>query len=128
MDKHHLQSHLAKAKGLGASKEGTSHFFHQRVTALLLIPLSIWFCLNLAFLPQMSYQAVHSWIQQPFHSILLLLIIGSSFYHLQMGLQVIIEDYIATYATKLIAIIVMNLSCLLLAISAIYAILKISLG
>ena len=122
-----LQSNLAKAKGLGSIKEGTSHFIHQRLTALVLIPLVFWFCFSLAFLPQMDYLSIINWIKSPINSILLIISLIASFYHLQLGLQVIIEDYVSSYPIKLISILVINLSCIFLSIMGIYSVLKISL-
>jgi len=127
MNKHNLQSNLAKAKGLGSLKEGSSHFIHQRITALVLIPLTFWFCFSLAFLPQMDYSSLISWVQAPINSVLLIITLMASSYHLQLGLQVIIEDYISSYSLKIISIITIDLSCLFLMIVGIYSVLKISL-
>jgi succinate dehydrogenase / fumarate reductase, membrane anchor subunit len=122
-----LQSNIAKAKGLGSIKEGTSHFMHQRITALILIPLVFWFCFSLAFLPQMDYLAVINWMKSPINSILLIITLLASFYHLQLGMQVIIEDYVSSYPLKLVSILAVNLSCIFLTIMGVYSVLKVSL-
>ena len=127
MHSQQLQSDLSKAKGLGSIKDGTAHFIHQRITALLLIPLVFWLCFSLAFLPQMDYVSLINWVQTPMTAILLIISIIAGFYHLQMGLQVIIEDYVSSYPIKLISILLVNLSCIFLSIAGIYATLKISL-
>jgi succinate dehydrogenase / fumarate reductase membrane anchor subunit len=127
MNKHNLQSNLAKAKAMGSVKEGTSHFIHQRITALIMIPLVLWMCFSLVFLPQMDYFSLINWIQRPINSVLIIITLISSFYHLQLGMQVIIEDYISTYSIKLISIIMINLSCVFLMVLGIYSVLIISL-
>ncbi len=128
MNKHQLNSTLAKAKGLGSTHEGTEHFIQQRITALALIPLVLWFCFSLAMLPDMGYVSLTNWVQAPINSILLIITIIVSFYHLQLGLQVIIEDYISDYFIKLSSIILMKFVCILLAISGLFSTLKIAIG
>lgn len=128
MIKDTFQSHLAKAKGLGSTGEGTDHFIAQRVTAIALIPLLLWFCLSLAFLPQMDYQSLITWISSPIRAILLIILSLITFYHLELGLQVIIEDYISTYYLKLSSIVFMKMLCGFLAMASVFSILKISLS
>ena len=126
MNNQQLQSDLSKVKGLGSITEGTAHFIYQRITALILIPLVFWLCFSLAFLPQMDYVSLVNWVQSPMNSILLIISMIAGFYHLQMGLQVIIEDYISSYPIKMISILVVNLSCIFLTTAGLYATLKIS--
>ncbi len=127
MNKDKLQSNLAKAKGLGSTNEGTSHFIYQRITSLAMIPLVFWLCFSLAFLPQMDYPGLINWIQVPINSVLLIVMLIASFYHLQLGMQVIIEDYVSSYPIKLISIIIINLTCVFLSIAGLFSVLKISL-
>ena len=128
MNKHHLNSNLAKAKGLGSTHEGTDHFIHQRLTAVALIPLVLWFCFAIAMLPNMDYESLIHWVKNPINSVLLMVTISVSFYHLQLGLQVIIEDYIAGYFLKLTSLIAMKFFCIFFSITGVFAVLKISLG
>ncbi|MFK5984433.1 MAG: succinate dehydrogenase, hydrophobic membrane anchor protein [Pseudomonadota bacterium] len=127
MNKVNLQSDIAKAKGLGSGHQGTAHFIHQRLTALALIPLVLWFCFSLVSLPNMDYNSIIQWIQMPINTVLLMLIVAAAFYHLQLGLQVVIEDYVSSYPIKLLSIILTNFACFFLAILGLYSILKISL-
>jgi len=127
MNTHNLQSDLSKAKGSGSITEGTAHFIHQRITALVLIPLVFWLCFSLAFLPQLDYVSLVHWVQMPINTILLIISIIAGFYHLQLGLQVIIEDYVSSYAIKLISILLINLSSIFLAVAGLYSTLKIAL-
>jgi succinate dehydrogenase / fumarate reductase membrane anchor subunit len=92
-----LRSPLSKVKGLGSAKEGTTHFWRQRLTALLLIPLVLWIGFSLAALP-VDHATLVGWIQQPWVSVALVLLVIVTFYHAQLGLQIIIEDYISSHS------------------------------
>ncbi len=122
-----LRTPLSKAKGLGSAKEGTSHFWHQRLTALLLIPLVLWLGFSLAALP-VDHASLVGWIRQPLVSIALVLMIIVTFYHAQMGLQTIIEDYISSHARRMPTLLLSNLLCLLLGIVGVVSVLKIAFG
>jgi len=126
MDKDQFSSNLAKAKGLGSAHEGTEHFIQQRYTALALIPLVIWFCFAIAMLPTIDYESLRNWVSFPVNSILLMIILIVSFYHLQLGLQVIIEDYISTFWIKLSSIILMKFVCFTLCIIGLFSTLMIA--
>ena len=80
-----LRSPLSKVKGLGSAKEGTHHFWHQRLTSLLLIPLVLWLGFSLAAMP-VDHATLVEWIRQPFVTVLLVLLIVVVFYHAQLGL------------------------------------------
>jgi len=118
---------LAKVKGLGSAKEGTTHFWRQRLTALLLIPLVLWVGFSLAALP-VDHATLVSWIQQPWVSVALVLLMIVTFYHAQLGLQVVIEDYVSSHARRTMILLLSNLSCLLLGTIGVISVLKISFG
>ena len=118
---------LSRAKGLGSAKEGTSHFWHQRLTALLLIPLVLWFGFSIAALP-VAHATLVSWVQQPFVTVGLVLLIIAAFYHAQLGLQVVIEDYISSHSTRTLTLLISNLFCLLFGTVGVVSVLKISFG
>ena len=122
-----LRSPLSKVKGLGSAKDGTHHFWHQRLTALLLIPLVLWIGFSLAALP-VDHATLTGWIQQPWVSVALVLLIIATFYHAQLGLQVVIEDYVASHARRTAALLISNLLCLLVGTIGVISVLKISLG
>jgi succinate dehydrogenase / fumarate reductase membrane anchor subunit len=118
---------LSKVKGLGSAKDGTTHFWHQRLTALLLIPLVLWVGFSLAALP-VDHATLVGWIQQPWVSVALVLLVIVTFYHAQLGLQVVIEDYVSAHSRRTMALLLTNLSCLLLGTIGVISVLKISLG
>ncbi len=122
-----LRTPLSKVKGLGSAKEGTTHFWRQRMTALLLIPLVLWIGFSLAALP-VDHATLVGWIQQPWVSVALILLIITTFYHAQLGLQVVIEDYISSHSRRTATLLVSNLSCLLLGTIGVVSVLKISIG
>ena len=122
-----LRSPLSRARGLGSAKDGTHHFWRQRLTALLLIPLVLWFGFSLAAIPT-EHATLVSWIQQPLVTVLLLLLIVAVFYHAQLGLQVVIEDYISSHARRTPVLLVANALCLLFAAVGVVSVLKISFG
>jgi len=100
-----LRSPLAKAKGLGASGDASHHFWVQRISALALIIPVIWICFSIAFLPDASYASVVAWLQSPINAILTLVFVTVSLYHAQLGLQVIIEDYVSSHAVRLFGVL-----------------------
>lgn len=118
---------LSRVKGLGSAKEGTIHFWRQRLTALVLIPLLLWFCFSLAAMPA-EYATLVAWIQQPAVAVAMILLILATFYHAQLGLQIVIEDYVSTHSTRTLSIIGMSFLCLLFSLIGVVAVLKIALG
>ncbi len=122
-----LSTPLSKVKGLGSAKEGTGHFWHQRLTALILIPLVLWFAFSIASMP-IDHATLTTWIRQPTVAIALILLILATFYHAQLGIQIVIEDYVSTHSTRTVSIILVNFLCLLFAIIGVVAVLKISFG
>lgn len=123
-----LRSPLGKVKGLGSAKSGTGHFMAQRLTALALIPLSIWFCFSLASMPQMDYSTFTAWLSSPISSSLMVLTILTTFYHLHLGVQVVIEDYISNHAMRIVGIIAVQFASILLAVTGIVSVLKVATG
>ena len=122
-----LRSPLSQVKGLGSAKEGTTHFWRQRLTALLLIPLVLWIGFSLAALP-VDHATLVGWIQQPWVTVALVLLVMVTFYHAQLGLQVVIEDYISSHSRRTAVLLLTNLACLLLGTIGVIAVLKISFG
>ena len=113
---------LARARGLGAAKSGVGHFIAQRVSAialLILIPVFLW---SVVTLPSGGYEAARDWIASPLGALVMLLTLTAAFYHMRLGLQVVIEDYIHKSATKHALLIANSLVSAGLWIAALYAV------
>ncbi len=123
-----LSTPLAKARGLGSAKSGTHHWIAQRLTAIALIPLSIWFVFSLVCMTELSHQAAIEWIQSPLVAVFLLLFIIAMFHHAQLGIQVVIEDYIECKVVKITGIVLLKLVSIIAGLTAATAVLKIYLG
>ena len=123
-----LRTPLAKVRGLGSAKEGTHHWWAIRLTAIALVPLSLWFIYSLISMTTLDYMAAIGWLQSPMTSILLILFVLTLFYHAQLGIQVIIEDYIENEALKITGIILLKFVMLFAGLTGIVAILKVFLG
>ncbi len=122
-----LRSPLSQAQGLGSAKSGTSHFWFQRLTALALVPLSLWFVSGIVCLAGAEYAQVLAWVGSPWVALGLILFLGTMFYHSQLGLQVVIEDYVAGEGIKLSSLILMKFAHVALAAASILAVLLIAL-
>ena len=121
-----FQTPLAKVKGLGSAKAGTDHFWMQRITAITLIPLSLWMVSYTEQLLEATYQDTVIWLAGPLDSILAITWVIAAFYHAALGLQVVIEDYVHTEWLKISSIWLMKLTFAFFAIAAIVAIFRIS--
>jgi len=122
-----LQTPLAKVRGLGSAKAGTGHFWMQRITAITLIPLSLWMVSFTEHLLNSSYQEVVVWLAGPLDSILAIAWVIAAFYHAALGLQVVVEDYVHSEWRKITTIWLIKLSFIFFAIAAIVAIFRISM-
>ncbi len=123
-----LRTPLANARGLGSAKQVTEHFWHQRITAVVLVPLTLWFTINLFLLSAMEYSMAVTWLSSPINSVLLLVFIISAYYHAMLGVRVVIEDYIHSEWQKVACLILVNVLVLLAGLVAILYVLKIFLG
>ena len=124
----HLRNPLANAKGLGSAKSGSHHFIVQRLTAIALVPLSIWFLFCIAGRIGTQYAEARGLLAQPLHASLLAAFVIAAFYHAQLGLQVVVEDYIHTKWMELALQIGIKLACIFGAIVSLLAIVRIALG
>ncbi len=123
-----LRTPLSKVKGLGSAKEGASHWWNQRLTAIALIPLALWFSFSIALIAVADFATVSAWIASPFSTVLMALAIAVGFYHGYLGLQVIIEDYVANESLKIGMLIAVGLLAVLFATVGVVSVLKISFG
>jgi succinate dehydrogenase / fumarate reductase, membrane anchor subunit len=123
-----LQTPLARVRGLGAARTGTEHFWRQRLTAVANVPLTVAFVLIVVSL----FGRNHAWVQQilgsPWVAMLMLLFIGSATYHMRIGMQVIIEDYVHGEVLKLVLLMLNIFFSIAVGLAAAYAIFKLSFG
>ncbi len=123
-----LRSPLSRARGLGSAKDGVHHFWVQRLSALALIPLTLWFVFSVAQLAGGDYNAVKWWVSAPSVTVMLVLFLGTALYHSALGLQVVIEDYIGSEARKLAVLILVKFAHAVVAVASIFAVLKVALS
>jgi succinate dehydrogenase membrane anchor subunit len=123
-----LRTPLSRARGLGSAKEGVHHFWAQRITAVALIPLVVWFAISLIMMSGADYAVVRAWIGSPAVIVLLTLTIVIGLHHGQLGMQVVIEDYVHNDGMKLALIVLMRFIAVFFGLAAIVAILRIGFG
>ena len=122
------RSPIARARGLGSARKGTQSFLAQRASAVALIPLCSWFVFSMLRVGGGQYETVHEWAAQPTAALLLGLFVLGLFYHAQLGIQVVIEDYVHIRWLKLSSLVLLRLLVFLLAGAALFSVLRIALG
>ena len=123
-----LRHPLALARGLGSAKDGVGHWWVQRLTAMALLLLAPWFTWLALSLVGADHFTVRQTLAQPLNASLLLAFVLSLFWHAQLGMQVVIEDYIQNEKLKLASVMANSFFCIAVALASIYAILKMSSG
>lgn len=123
-----LRSPLGKVLGMGSAKDGTGHWWMQRVSAVGLVPLTLWFLISLLFLPSWDYDTLRTWASVPLTGLFSVLLVAVLSYHAYLGTIVIVEDYVTTVATKVLTLMLLRFAYVLVAGSGIFAILRIALG
>jgi succinate dehydrogenase / fumarate reductase membrane anchor subunit len=121
-----LRSPLGRAVGHGSAKDGVSHWWVQRLTALALVPLTLWFLLALLGLPALDYPSVHSWIGEGWNPVFIVLLVLALTWHSALGVQVVIEDYVHGKPIKIASLLASTFVHLGLAAAGVYAVLKIA--
>jgi succinate dehydrogenase / fumarate reductase membrane anchor subunit len=123
-----LRTPLGRALGLGAAKEGAGHWWAQRVSSIALALLSLWLVGALVALGDYGHASVIGFIGRPLNAVLLALLVGTAVYHSQLGVQVVVEDYVTNHATKIVSMLLLNFLHVVLAALGIFAILRIAFG
>ena len=123
-----LRSPLSRVLGKGSAKEGTEHFWVQRVTAAALALLGLWFIISLLLHGVAEYTVLMQWIARPLNSILLLLLAVTLAWHSSLGVQVVIEDYVHGPFLKVCALVLNSFAHIGVAAAAAFAVLKIAFG
>lgn len=123
-----LRTPMKSAAGLGAAKHGADHFIKQRVSAIALVVLAVWFVFALVATYRQGYEAARAWLAQPVTAIAMALFVTAAFYHMRLGLQVVIEDYIAKPGTRAALLILNFFVAATLWAASIFSILKIAIS
>jgi succinate dehydrogenase / fumarate reductase, membrane anchor subunit len=123
-----LRSPVGRVLGLGSAKDGTSHWWAQRVSAVALIPLTLWFLLSLLALPTLDYATVRAWLSVPLSGLLAVLLVAVLTYHSYLGTTVVIEDYVHAAGTKLLSLLLLRFLYVLVGGAGIFAILHVAFG
>ena len=123
-----LVSPLNRVLGLGSAKDGTSHWWGQRVSAVALTILGLWLVIGLAGLDGFDFATVANWMRVPFNSVMLLLTVLSLCYHSQLGVQIVVEDYVHSAGLKVATLIASTFAHVVFAAAGVFAVLKIAFG
>jgi len=115
-------------RGLGSAREGAAHWWAQRMTALALVPLCLWFVVSVCRLAGADHDRFTDWLASPFNAIAMLLLIVAGFHHGALGAQVVLEDYIDHEGWRTAAVVAVKGVCWVLIAACVFAVLKIALG
>ena len=123
-----LRSPLGKVLGTGSAKSGVHHWWLQRLTSIALVPLTIWFVVSLLSLPSLDHVVVIGWMAQSWTALLLILLVLVATWHSQLGVRVVIEDYVHGHGTKTVTLVVVTFAHVLIAVAGVFAVLKVAFG
>ncbi len=122
-----LRSPLGKVLGKGSAKEGVHHWWVQRLTSLALVPLTVWFVVSLLSLPSLEHVTVVSWMAHSWTALFLILFILVATWHSQLGVQVVVEDYVHG-GVKTLTLVVITFIHAVVAAAGVFAVLKVAFG
>ena len=123
-----LRSPLGRVLGLGSAKGGSSHWYAQRVTAVALVPLGLWFIVSLALLENTGLGAVQAWLRSPVSSVLAVLFVAVAAWHANLGLQVVVEDYVSSKGTRVVVLLAIKFALAVAALVGVLSVLRIAFG
>ena len=121
-----MRSPLGRARGLGSAKDGVSHFWWQRLTALALVPLTFWFVYSVVSLAGQDFAHFHAWLAHPGNLTLMIVLVFATFHHAQLGVQVVIEDYVHDEKLMFGSLIAVKFAAVLMAVFSVVAMLRIA--
>ena len=119
---------LNRVLGLGSAKEGVEHWWRQRLTAVALAVLGSWLAVSFCMLGDFSFAVVTAWLGAPLNAVLMILTLLTLAYHSQLGVRVVIEDYVHGHGTKLVSLAAMTFAHVILAVAGVFSVLKIAFG
>ncbi|MEX2644018.1 MAG: succinate dehydrogenase, hydrophobic membrane anchor protein [Acetobacterales bacterium] len=123
-----MSTPLARVRGLGSARSGADHWWVQRLTAIALVPLSLWFIWAVIALTGEAHATARAWAAEPFNAVMLVVLVIATFHHAQLGLQVVIEDYVHHEGAKIASLVAMKFLSFVLALAGVFAVVRIALG
>jgi succinate dehydrogenase membrane anchor subunit len=123
-----LRSPLRRVLGLGAARDGVRHWWMQRLTSVALVPLSVWFAVSLLALPVLDHAAVVAWMRESWTALLLILFVLIAAWHSQLGVRVVVEDYVHGAGPRTLTLVLVGFAHVLLAAAGVFAVLRVALG
>jgi len=123
-----LRSPLGTVVGLGSAKSGVHHWWLQRLSSIALVPLTVWFTVSLLSLPALDHVTVVAWMAQSWTALLLILLVLVATYHSQLGVRVVVEDYIHNTGLRTLILVTLTFTHAFLAVAGVFAILKVAFG
>ena len=124
-----MRTPLGRVRAHGASGQGTGHFIGQRVSAIALLALGVWFLISVAFqMRSAGYVSAIDFLSTPLNAVVVILLLIAAIYHMQIGMQVIIEDYIHKPVTRTILVLLNTLIPIALGAGAVFAVLIVNFG
>ena len=123
-----LRSPLGRVLGAGAAHDGVRHWWLQRLTSIALVPLTVWFVVSLLALPSLGYATLVAWMSQSWTALLLILLVLVAAWHSQLGVRVVVEDYVPAPGARTVTLTLVTFLHALLAVAGVFAVLKVALG
>lgn len=123
-----LRSPLGQALGLGAARDGVSHWWLQRLTAAALVPLGLWFAWSLLAIDTLAYVNVREWLGLPLNALGVALFVSVLSVHSHLGVRVVIEDYVQHAGLKTLSLVLLSFAHVLIGVAGVFAVLRIALG
>ena len=123
-----LRSPLGRVLGQGAARNGVRHWWQQRLTSIALVPLTVWFAVSLLSLPSFGHGALVAWMSQSCTALLLVLLVLIAAWHSQLGVRVVVEDYVHDAGVRTLTLVIIGFAHVLLASAGVFAVLKVAFG
>ena len=123
-----METPIGRVRGLGSARSGAHHWWLERLTSVSTLLLFVWFVVSLVRMPSLDHGTVVEWLAEPLVAVPMLLLIVSTFWHLKLGLQVVIEDYVHEEGVKFFSITLLNFFTIALGALAFFSVLKIAFG
>jgi succinate dehydrogenase / fumarate reductase membrane anchor subunit len=114
--------------GAGSARQGVHHWWTQRLTSVALLPLTAWFTVSLLALPSYDHATVTAWMGQTWTALLLILLVLVAAWHSQLGVRVVVEDYVPGAGARTVTLTLISFAHALLAAAGVFAVLKVALG